>query len=61
MAGANILGVMVGDFRHGKKPCPIILLKVEKSSEVDFYGTILPFGQSVHLRIESGGKSLLDA
>ena len=49
MAGAGILGVVVGKFYHRKKLCLIILLKVNKNSEVNFYHTILPFDLIVHL------------
>ena len=61
MASAGVFDVVVGKLCHRKKPYPIILLKVDKSSEVGFYYTILPFGLPVRLRVESGGESLLDA
>ena len=61
VAGAGILGVVVGEFCHGKKPCPIILLEVDKGSEVGFYRAILPFGLTVRLWVEDGGESSLYA
>ena len=61
VAGAGILGIVVRKFCHGKKPCPIILLEVDKNLEVGFYCTILPFSLAVRLRVEGGGESLLDA
>ena len=61
VAGAGILGIVVSELRHGKKSCPIILLEVDKGSEVGFYRTILPLSLVVCLRVEGGGKSLLDA
>ena len=54
MAGAVIFVIIVSKLRHGKKPCPIILLKVDKSSEVGFYYTILPFSLAVYLWVEGG-------
>ena len=61
VAGAGILGIVVSELRHGKKPCPIILLKVDKDSEVGFHCTILPFSLAVRLRMEGGRESPLDA
>ena len=61
MAGAGILGIIISKLRHGKKPCPIILLKVDKGLEVDFYCTILPFSLAVRLWVEGGGKFPLNA
>ena len=61
MANIDIFGVVVGKLYYRKKPCPIILLKVDKSLEVGFHHTILPLCLAVYLRIEGGGESLLDA
>ena len=41
IANASILGVIVDKFYYGKKPCLIILLKVNVSSKVGFHYTIL--------------------
>ena len=60
VAGAGILGIVVSELRHKKKSCPIILLKVDKSSEVGFYRTILPLSLAIRLRMKGGGESLLD-
>ena len=60
VAGASILGIIVGKLRHKKKPCPIILLKVDKGLEVSFYCIILPLSLAVYLQVKSGGKFLLD-
>ena len=49
MVNAGILGIILGKLRYKKKLCPIILLKVDKSLEVDFYCAILPFGLTVRL------------
>ena len=49
MADAGILGVVIGKLRYRKKPCLIILFKVDKDSEVSFHHTILPFGLTVRL------------
>ena len=61
VAGAGILGIVISKLRHGKKPCPIILLKVDKDSEVGFYRSILPLNLAVRLRVEGGGEFPLDA
>ena len=61
IAGAGILGIVVDKLRPGKKPCPIILLKVDESSKICFHHTILLFGLPVRLGVESGREFLLDA
>ena len=61
VAGAGIFGIVVSKLRHGKKPCPIILLKVDKGSEVGFHRTILSLSLAVCLRVEGGRESPLDA
>ena len=61
VAGAGILGIVVSKLRHGKKPCPIILLKVDKGLKVSFHRTILLLSLAVRLRVEGDGESLLDA
>ena len=61
MANASILGIVIGKLCHGKKPCPIILFKVDKDSEVSFYLTILPFGLTFRLWVEGNGEFPLDA
>ena len=61
VAGAGILGIIVSEFRHKKKLCPIILLEVDEGSEVSFYCTILPLSLAVRLRVKGGGEFPLDA
>ena len=61
VANAGIFGIVVSKLYHGKKPCPIILLEVNKGSEVGFYCTILLLNLAVRLWIEGGRESLLDA
>ena len=61
VAGASILGIIIGKLCHGKKPCPIILLEVDKNLEVGFHYTILPLNLAVCLQVESGGEFLLNA
>ena len=61
VAGTGILGIVVSELRHRKKSCPIIMLKVDKGSEVSFHRTILPLSLAVCLRVEGGGESPLDA
>ena len=61
MAGTDIFSVFIGEFRHEIKPCLIILLKLDKNSEIGFHCAILPFDLTVCLWVESGRKSLLYA
>ena len=61
VANAGILGIVVSKLCHGKKPYPIILLEVDKGSEVGFYRTILSLSLAVRLWVEGGGESLLNA
>ena len=49
MINAGILGIVISKLRYIKKPCPIILLKIDKCLKVGFYYTILPFCLSIHL------------
>ena len=61
VAGTGIFGIDVSKLCHGKKPCSIILLKVDEGLEVGFHRTILPLNLAVYLRIEGGGEFPLDA
>ena len=61
MAGTGILGIVISKLRHEKKPCPIILLEIDKGLEIGFYCTILPLSLAVCLQVEGGGESPLDA
>ena len=61
VAGAGILGIIVSKLRYEKKPCPIILLKVDESLEVGFHCTILPLSLAVYLQVEGNEEFPLDA
>ena len=61
VAGTGIFGIIIGKFYYRKKPCSIILLKVDKSLEVDFHYNILPLSLVIYLQVEGGRKFLLDA
>ena len=61
MAGVGILGIVVSKLRYKKKLCPIILLKVDKILEVDFYCAIPLSGLTVYLWVEGSEKSPLYA
>ena len=60
MVSIGILDIIINELRYGKKPCSIILLKIEKSLEVNFHCTILPFSLTVCLQVEGGRDFLLD-
>ena len=49
MADTNIFGIVIGKICHEKKSYPIILLKINKISEIGFYYAILLFGLTVYL------------
>ena len=61
MTGAGVFDIVVGKLRYKKKPCPIILLKVDKGSEVEFYCIILLFSLPICREVESSGEFLLGA
>ena len=61
IANDSILDVIINKFHYKKKLYPIILLKVDKDSEVDFHHTILLFSLAVYLQVQGGRKSLLNA
>ena len=61
VTGAGIFGIVIDKLYHGKEPCPIILLKVDKGSKVGFYHIILPFGLHIRLGVENDRDFLLDA
>ena len=49
MAGADILDIVIDELHHKKKPYAIILLNIDKNSEVGFHYTILSFGLTIRL------------
>ena len=57
MASAGILIIVVSELCYKKKPCPIILLEVNKGSEVGFYCTILSLSLAVRLQVEGSRES----
>ena len=61
VANTSILGIVISKLRYGKKPCPIILLKVDKGLEVSFHRIILSLSLAVHLRVEGDREPPLDA
>ena len=60
MAGASILGIIISEFRHKKKLCPVILFEIDKSLKVGCYYTILPFDLIVCLWVKGDEKSVLN-
>ena len=61
MAGTSIFDIIISKLRYRKKPCPIILLKVDQNLEISFYCAVLSFGLTVRQWIESGKEFSLDA
>ena len=60
VANASILDIIVSKFRYIKKLYSIILLKIDKNLEINFYYIILPFSLIIYLWIKDDRKSLLD-
>ena len=60
MTNASILGIIISKLHHGKKPCSIILLEIDKNLKISFYCAILLFGLIVCLWMEIGRKSSLN-
>ena len=58
---ASILIIIIGKLCYKKKSCRIILLKIDKDSEIGFYYTILLFSLAICLQIKSGKEFLLNA
>ena len=58
--GASILGIIIGKFCYKKKPCLVILFKINKGLKVRFYYTILLFDLTVCLWIKGVGESPLN-
>ena len=49
---AGIFGIFVGKFRYWQQFCSIILLPIDKHSEVCFYHAILSLSLTICLRLE---------
>ena len=60
MAGASIFSIIVSKLYHEKKPCPIILLKVDKNLKIGFHYTNLSLCLAVCLQVEGSEESMLD-
>ena len=60
IVGISIFSVIISNLYYKKKLCPIILLKIDKNSEVGFYYTILPLSLAIYLYIKGGEKFLFD-
>ena len=60
VAGIGILDIIIDKICNRKKLYLIILLKVEKNLEVDFYHIILPLSLAVCLWVKGGRKSLFN-
>ena len=56
IAGASIFSIIIGEFRHKKKLCLVILFKIHKSLKIGSHHTILLFGLTVYLLVDSNRK-----
>ena len=61
VAGAGVLGIVVGKLSHWQEPCLVILLPVHKGSEVCLHCAVLPFYLAIGLRMESHRESSFDS
>ena len=58
---ASILGIIIDKFCYKKKPCLVILLKIDKSSKIGFNYIILPFGLTICLWVKANKEAQLNA
>ncbi len=61
VAGAYILGVVVGELSHQEEPSPIIFLVIDESSQVGLHCTVLPLDLAINLGVESSREPSLDS
>ena len=54
IANTYIFGIIVNKFCYRKKLCLVILFKVDKSLEIDFYYSILFFDLAIYFKIKDG-------
>ena len=53
VTSTDIFSIIGGKFRYWQQPCPIILLPIDKCSEVRLRYTILPLCLAICLSVES--------
>ena len=61
IAGACIFSIIISKLTNWQKLCLVILFKVDKSSKVSFYYTVLTFGLAIYLGIKDYEKSLFNS
>ena len=61
MAGASVFSIIISEFSHWEKPSLVVLFVVDKSPEIGFHCTILPFCLPVRLGMKGGKESSLHA
>ena len=54
ITSAGVFSIVIGEFSYWKEPYLVVLFKVDKSSKVSFYDTILPLDLTVYLKLEHG-------
>ena len=52
--------IIVSKFSYQKELYPVVLLEIDKSTEISFHCTVLPFSLTVSFKVEGSGKFLLD-
>ena len=60
VASAGIFGIIISELYYKKKPCLIILLKVNKCSKITFYHIILLLSLAVCLQVKDSEESLFN-
>ena len=50
----GIFRIIISEISHRQEPYPVIMLVVDKGSEVDIYCTILSFSLAVNLGVKGG-------
>lgn len=61
IAGASIFRIIIGKSNHWKDLCLVVLLEIDKSTEVSFYYIVLPLSLAVSLRVKGCKTSLFNS
>ena len=60
VTNACILRIVISELGHRQEPSPVILLEVDKGSEVHLHSAVPPLDLPVCLRMEGGREPSLD-
>lgn len=57
----GIFDIIISEFSYKKEPSQIVLIVIDKNSEINLYYTILFFRLSIHLGVEDSKELLLNS